>query len=836
LTPERWQRVQELFLAAADLPPVERAALLQRECGGDPELHAEVARMLAADGEPEPLLDAPPLAAVPGADLAGRGIGPYRIVRELGRGGMGAVYLAERDDVGKRVALKLVRGVLAAPDNIKRFLLERRVLARLEHPSIARLLDAGITDDGLPYFAMEHVEGEPIDHFCDERRLPLRARLELVTTVCDAVAYAHRNLIVHRDLKPANILVTEAGEPKLLDFGIAKLLGDDDDAAGLTGTGAQLMTPEYAAPEQLRGEPVTTATDVYALGLVLYQLLCGRHPYRIQGATWGELERQVLEHEPPRPSTLMRQAASDVGGAADLAPEAVGRARGVNPQKLRRQLAGDLDTLVLKALAKDPARRYASVQQLADDLRRYLAGHPLAARPDHWLYRTRKFVRRHRLAVAAASLSGLVLLGASTAIAVQSRSVARERDTAEQVSGFLVELFSVSDPRVSRGEALSARQVLDQGAARIDRELAEQPEIRARLLNAVGLAYRGLGLYDAALAPLDSALAIRRRLYQGDHRDVAESLRHLGWVERERGEFSDAEAHYREALAMRRRLFGRFHSDVVQSTNDVGLVLRSRGEFREAEQVYREALAIGSRVFSRPHIEQSFTNNGLGVSVLYQDRPAEAEPHLREALRLLRETAGPGHPNEAINLGNLGRALTLQGKFEDAEMPAREAVAMARRLLGEDHPQYAAELTGLALLLRRTGRLPEAEATYREILDIQRRTLSAGHRRFMVPLASLTAILLDSGRAAEAEPFLRELLAVRRLHLKPGDPQIADAQSALGESLAALGRFGEAEPLLREGYDALREAAGEEHGDTQKARQRLVTFHEASGRPAKRAY
>lgn len=435
MTPERWQQVKALFEQALERPPDERAAFLDQACHGDEALRREVRSLLSSHDDAPGFLDQPLSLDAPsgddGAAHTGQRIGAYRLVREIGHGGMGAVYLAERADgqFHQQVAVKFVRHGVDSATLRRRFRAERQILARLDHPHIARLIDGGVSENGLPYLAMEYVEGTRIDHYCDAHHLSTNKRLRLFLAVCKAVHYAHQNLIVHRDLKPSNILVTEGGTVKLLDFGIAKLLDDNAAATPLDEaprTGMRVMTPEYASPEQIRGEPVTTAFDVYALGIILYELLAGQRPYRLSGLSPGEMERIVCEKAPARPSTAVtREAQTDAMRAAT--PEEISRMRSTQPDKLRRRLAGDLDTLVMMALHKDPSRRYRSVGQLSEDLRRHLDGLPVTARPDSFAYRISKFIRRHWMGVAAAVFIFVSLLGGTATTAWQACVAEQQR-------------------------------------------------------------------------------------------------------------------------------------------------------------------------------------------------------------------------------------------------------------------------------------------------------------------------------------------------------------------------------------------------------------------------
>ncbi|MGI9182014.1 MAG: protein kinase domain-containing protein [Longimicrobiaceae bacterium] len=820
-----------LFDAALELPAAERAAFLTDTCGEDAELRAEVERYLRTDAAPPALFDAAPseLVAVPADEpaLEGRTLGRYTLLRELGRGGMGTVYLAERADVGKRVALKRVRGGLAAPENVERFLREQRVLARLEHPNITSLVDVGVTAEGAPFLAMELAEGEPIDRYCDARRLSLDARLALFAQVCAAVQHAHQSLVIHRDLKPSNILVDGDGRAKLLDFGIAKLLDDaEGEAPGLTGTGMRLMTPEYAAPEQLRGEPVTTATDVYGLGVVLYELLTGHRPYAASSRSWGDIERQVLDAVPARPSSAVfrpEEIGRPDGALLRITPEEVSAARGTTPAGLRRALRGDLDTLVLKAIEKEPGRRYASAQQLLDDLERYRRGLPIGARPATLGYRARKFVRRHRAGVAASATFLLLLGGVGISLQQERDAAARallEAENAQQAAEFLGKLFGTSDPRQARGRLISTPALLEWGERQVG-VLDRQPQVQAQVLSRIGEAYIGLGFYPRAAPLLERALEQRRALHPGDHPDVAASLWWLSTMRIVEADFGEAESLFRESLAMRRRLFGNEDPQVVEGLSGLGFAMLNRGGIRPAEQVYREALAIERQLPGGQPRMIPGPLNGVAFSLIEQGRYAEAESHAREALARAGAEQGEDHPFYMIALAHLARALHGKGEMAEAEALFRQAVEKTHSVQGAEHPRLALYLGWYASLLVEMGDPAGAEALARRALDIQRTALPPGHYWTVPTLTTLGRILTDTGRAREAEPLLREAVAIAERWLPSYNHDLARARSELGACLAASGRTGEAEPLLAAGYTALRDALGEEHPATRQARERL---------------
>ena len=835
MTPERWRQVQDLFHAAADLPAESRASFLDSAVNGDADLRAAVERMLAADAGTSDLLDAFPAAlADDDSDVdtfhpEGTRIGVYRIVRMLGRGGMGAVYLAERDDVGKQVALKLVRGGLADPEHRQRLLIERRVLARLDHPNIAQLLDAGFADDGTPYFAMELVQGDPIDRFADADTLTIPARLDLFAQVCRAVDYAHQHLVVHRDLKPSNILVDAGGHAKLLDFGIAKVLDEGDAIVGrTTGTGARLLTPEYAAPEQLRGGAVTTATDVYTLGVLLYELLTGTRPYRPATASPADWMHAVIETVPDRPSSRVLRGDDRVeAGAVRATPEAIGSARGTTPRALGTMLRGDLDTIVLKALEKDPQRRYHSVRELADDIERYRKGRPIAARPATWSYRTATFVRRHRVAVVAAGIVIALGLGLTVAVARERAARARaseEAATAEQVTGLLADLIGTGNPRFTFGRFLDSRGLLTWGEKRAE-SLSGRPLMQAQVLTTIGETYASLGQRALAQPIFERALALRRAAQPGDSLETAQLLWWVAVMKVDTGEFDQAERLFSESRDMRSRLRGPSDPLVAESIASLALPMSERGDLVGAERLQREALAMVPGGFTSPRHIVFNLHIALAHVLVMADRFDEAEREAREGLRLTRDLAGDEHPWTILAEIHVGRALQGLHRLAEAEVMFRDAVEKTARVQGQDHPRLAVNLGWYAGLLREKGDLGNAEALARRALAIQQRALEPQHYSMIYTRVLLAGILMDSGRAAEAEPLLREAVATGERRVPASQPNYAEARSVLGACLAMLGKTAEAEPWLASGYDALRTTLGDGHSMTREARARASSSH-----------
>lgn len=861
---ERWERVERLFRDALELAPGERVGWLREVTAGDDEIRVEVESLLAADAEVgdrfERLVEeGVRLAARTTAVGVGSRVAGYRLERELGQGGSSTVYLGVAEgSAGERAAVKILRSEGCNPLVRRRFTREGRILGRLEHPGIARLLDAGTLADGRPFVVVEYVEGESLIDFCRRHRLPLEKRLRLFREVCEAVQYAHRNLVIHQDLKPANILVTAEGRPKLLDFGIARLQEPEAAEAGdLTVTADRRLTPSYASPEQLRGEPPSTATDLFSLGVILYELLTDRHPFRGEGQSAAELERAILEQAPKAPSAVVRGGGSDSG------------------RRRARRLAGDLDRVVARAVAKERDQRYGTVERLSEDLRRFLEGRPVTARRATFAYRAAKFFARHRIAVAAA-LAGLVLLAVFVTVSVlQHRRTARawaeaeqERRKAEQALAFLVDTFEVAGPDRARGETVTAREILDHGADRIQRELEGQPEVQATLLRALGRVYSQLGLYDRARPLLEKALGQQRRHPGADPVAIAGTLQILGDVLQKMGDYDAAEGSYRRALELRRRHLGERHAGVAESLNQLGDVLHDSGDYAAAEPLYREALALRRELFGARHPAVAESLNNLALLFHERGEYRRAEPLYREALTLRRELLGPDHPDLAASRANLAALLHALGEIEEAETLFRAAVALNERLHGPDSPELAPSLQNLALLLKDQGRLKEAEELLHRVLaierrqfgevhpnratnlyhlglvkreggdlpaaaeyfrraaDLYRRSLAADHPWVSFPLLALGELLLEQGRAVEAEPLLRESLRLRRAAHGDDSPLTALAQSALGDCLAARAPADaeppdEVERLLRESLHFLESAYGPDHRRTRWARQRV---------------
>jgi len=863
MTPERWQQIEDICHEALERPIDERTAYVNQACAGDEELKREVASLLAAAERDPAFLETPAARVAPLVPSEGIGgtsredaprdpanppderIGPYRIIRSIGRGGMGQVWLAARDDEAftRYVALKVIRRGLDTDDVLGRFRAERQILASFGHENIARLFDGGATEDGRPYFVMEYVEGRPITEYCDRHCLSVEDRLHLFGRVCRAVHHAHRNLVVHRDLKPSNILVTSDGVPKLLDFGIAKILdpGSADVSVPVTRTDQRLLTPEYASPEQVRGDVITTASDVYALGVLLYELLTGRRPYRIPGRVRREIERVICEEQPTRPSDAVTQmdeiTAGDTGKMRTITPDEVSAARATRIDQLRRRLSGDLDTIVMMTMRKEPGRRYGSAEQLAEDVRRHLDGLPVIARSDTMSYRASKFVRRHRWGVLWAGLFAALLL-ASTMFALWQANTIRqqvaateaERDHAEEVSSFLMGVFEASDPAEARGDTLTALELLERGTTRIRQDLGDQPERQADMMGVMSDVYLSMGRHDAAERLAKDALDIQREIAGDDPDRLSEALARLGNVQIARGAFEDADSLLRRALDLRMAAHGPDHADVAATRSALATLAFNQGEFGEAERLYREAIRTRRDILEPDDADLARTLSSLGVLLRETGETGEAESLYREALRIQRRAFGPDHPEVVRTLNNLAVVLRDHADLAGAEQTMRDVLDIRRRILGPDHPDVGTSINNLAVVLREQGKLEEAEPMYREALELHERIYGQDHPNVAVSLNNLGRVLQQKGEDDTAEPYYRRALEMRRRLLGDEHPSVAVSLNNLASLQRDRGRLDEARGQFEEALGILRAALGDEHVAVAIALNNLARTHYLAGR------
>ena len=799
--------------------------------------------------------------------MMGDRIGPYRVLRTLGAGGMGEVYLAERADAQfeQQVAIKVVHGGTLAVSMHSRLKLERQILAQLDHPNIAHLLDGGALPDGSAYIVMEYIDGVAIDVFCDSNRLDVTARLKLFQMVCGAVHYAHQNLIVHRDLKPSNILVTSAGIPKLLDFGIAKLL-DDRQAArhtlAVTQADIRIMTPDHASPEQVRGHAITTSSDVYVLGVLLYKLLCGSSPFFISSMRLSEIERAICERDPVPPSQMV--------GADDL-PESksIAETRRTSAKRLRRALDGDLNNIVLMAMRKEPERRYGSAEQLASDIQRFLEGKPVIARRDTVPYRTSKFVKRHWLPVSAAAAATFMIVAFSVTTYEQSLRIAAERDRvaqqrelaeherarAEEVSSFLVNLFKLSDPGENRGNQVTARELLDSGSKRLQSGLQDQPATKAALLSTVGTVYDSLGQYQDALPLLGESLQLQTSTHDISHIDTllelgraymgagnlvaaeapmlqalhlaqsdtgavsvetGRALWTLGMLRYQQGKNSEAKDLYVRSLGILNSSKAP-QTDISPVLNDLATVYISEHQWAQAKQAYEQALEIDRRALGDDHPRVAFRLQNLAIVAQNMGDLRQAEALYLEAIKRQEHTYGDRHPETVIAKGNYGMLLQREGRLTEAEPLLRDAVATRVSLYGPDNYNVGYARVSLAILLHDKGDFVNSESEFRQALAIYDNSLPANHQYRASLLMHFARLLVDRNKSSEALAKSEESIKIWTATSPATNPQTALAHAIHAYALEHLGKLPQAAAELDAAVPVLVKARGPDDAAVRRA-------------------
>jgi len=862
----RWNQIQAAFHGAAELTADRRADFLRECCGDDRELLASVSAMLEEDERAGSLLDrdvaylAEQVLGRTNSSLPPDRFGPYRLREVLGEGGMGVVYLAGRDDLGSVAAIKILRDAWLSPERRERFASEQRTLAQLNHPSIARLYDADTLGDGTPWFAMEYVEGSSLTSYCDEHALSIPERLRLFRSVCDAVQHAHQHLVVHRDLKPSNIMVTPEGAIKLLDFGIAKQLEHLGRTADQTRTGLRLMTPAYAAPEQITGSRVGVHTDVYALGVVLYELLTGRLPFELAGLTPGQVETAIVVQEPERPSTKARQS--------DTAPAA------------SKTSWADLDVLCLTAMHKDPARRYKTVEALVRDIEHFLAGEPLEARPDAMGYRVGKFVRRNRVPVAAAGFTLAVVVGLIafyTARVTRARNEAiTEASRAQRIQRFTMNLFEGGDKEVGPADSMRVVTLLDRGLLEA-RTLGAEPAIQAELYETLGRIYQKLGALTRADTLLNAALDQRKKLFKAGSAEVTGSLNALGMLRADQARFEEAEQLVREALDGSRSSLPANHPVLAQATFGLGRVLQERGRYDSAIAVSAEAVRLYSASGAKPtpelaaslsqladdhfyagHYDASDSVNllvlpmyrelygqrhplvagiviNLGAAQYQRGKYAEAERLDREGLAIIEGFYGGEHHETAYALTMLARALIFQDKFTEGVPALQRALAIRERVFGPWHPAVASTVNELGNTAFKQGKLDEAERHFSRMVEIYRKVYGEKHYLFGIATSNLAGVYSERKDYPRAERMFRQAIALYTEAQGPEHLNTGIARIKLGRTLLREGRFAEAAQESLAGYDIVSKQSVPGVSWLKNARKDLAAAYDSLKQPDKAA-
>ncbi len=835
MDPSRLDELEELYEEALARPAQQRADFVREACS-DEELCAELLSLLEVAPEASEYFDAlterlavsvsHELEAAAGTPLQ---IGPYRIERQIGSGGMGHVYLGRLSPDSPPVAIKVLRPEILEEEVVRRFGVERSFLAGIDHPNIARLLDAGTGDGGTheqgtagrrPYFVMEYVDGLPIDRYCEVNRLGLAQRLRLFCELCAAVHFAHQNLVVHRDIKPGNVLVTAEGDLKLLDFGIAKFL----DPSGMrwrgdeTSAEVRLFTPDFASPEQVLGEPITTATDVFSLGAVLYLLLTGKRVHRFDSSSYPDMIRAITEDTPERPSTAVTRAV-----AAGEALPVVGGSWG-------RRLKGDLDAIVLKALRHEPEHRYASAVDLSEDIGRHLDGEPVSAHRGGLRYRSGKFVRRHRwpLAVVAAFVLSLVVFSWVTLQARQRAEL--EASRAQAINRFLTDdLLEAADPRRLLGSDVTMKEVLDAASERIEGRFEEDPLIESDIRRSLGATYHQLGDYDSAEPQLRRALELREQELGRLAEPTIAALSNLANLLSDRAEYDEALALQEEAVERARDGLPRDHSYRLSITNNLASLYSERGRIEEAEPLYREVLEERTRALGADDIGTIVTAVNLARLWGRTGREAESEDLLVDSLERSRRSLGEEHPH-SFRIGTyLASLYNRQGRYEESEALHRRNLEGQLRSLGERHPDVLRTRNNLGAVLVRHGRHEEAYVHFQEVLAIRRETLGEEHPSTLMSMHNLAGGELERGNLAEAVALSREALGAAEKVFPEGHFNRVLFGSRLGVGLVALGELKAAEPLLVETYEPLADRLGPDHPGVSSVAGALVELYRARG-------
>ncbi|MBZ5663113.1 MAG: serine/threonine-protein kinase [Acidobacteriia bacterium] len=868
----RWHKIQSLFHDAADLPEAQQRTFLDTACGNDRELVVEVLAMLHQDASGRSVLDRnisdiahETLTKSVPESLILKEFGPYRILKLLGEGGMGVVYLAERDDLGTQVAVKILRDAWISPARRERFASEQRTLAQLNHPLIARLYDADTLDDGTPWFVMEYVDGVPLTQYCREHNCSVEQRLQLFRSVSEAVQHAHANAVIHRDLKPSNILVKSDGSVRLLDFGIAKQLESLDLQVDQTMTGLRLMTPAYASPEQIRGDRVGISTDVYSLGVILYELLTGQLPFDLSGLTPAEAATIITDHEPGKPSAAVNPTAGS---------EATSHAISVS-----KTAWADLDVLCLNAMHKDPQRRYRSAEALIRDVDHYLQGEPLEARPDAWQYRIGKFVRRNRNAVATMTVIFAVIVGLVTFFTLR---LAKARDTAlaeaartQRIQQFMANLFQGGDAAAGPSDSLRVITIVDRGVQEA-KALDKDPKVQAELYQNLGGIYQKLGKFEQADSLLRSALDQRKSLFGADSQEVAESLTALGLLRSDQAHLEEAEQLVRQGLEMAKRHLPPNHPAIAKATLAFGKVLAERGSYDQAIHALNEAVRLQSAPgvapadlatslstladahYSAGHYDvcQSLYSRVLAMHrQIYGERHplvaddlasmaavqldlgyySEAERLDRQALDIIQSYYGDNHPKTANRLTALAQPLTYQKKYDEAVSALEQALAIDQRVYGPAHPSVAETLNELGNVASMREHLDEAEERFERAADIYRAVYGDHHYLVAIALSNVASISYDKKDYTRAEQLFRDVVRRYKETLPADNVNTGIAYIKLGRTLLHQNRYQDAEASTMAGYEILSKQSSPSTSFIRAARKDLAAEYEALNQPQQAA-
>lgn len=837
---DRLNKIRELFDKASNLNAVEREVFLNQECANELELKKEILSLLDSLENTKDFLEEALTIVEQNKNnftdpYINKQIGNYLIDGEAGVGGMGIVYTGRRNDkeFEQKVAIKILKHGITSEYLLKRFQIERQTLANLQHQNIARLLDGGRTIDGLPYLVMEFIDGIPITDFCHQKKLSLEEKLKLFREVCTAVQYAHQNLIVHRDLKPGNILVTKDGIPKLLDFGIAKLIDEElvDNNEDLTRTGVWHLTPEYASPEQIKGEKITTASDIYSLGVLLYQILTGYQPYKISNNSPAAISKIITEEIIQKPSEKVKDKSREHAESNLFLND-----------KISNQLKGDLDNIVLKAMHKDPARRYVSVEQFSEDIRRHLSGLPVIAQKDTAGYRLSKFIQRHKVGFISSVGFIVFLIINLIAIIWQANIAANERDKAkleaqkvETVNKFLLDMLSSVDP-TEIGRDVKVYDVLRKSALGVEKGFKDQPGIEASIQKTIGKTLTSLGEYDEAKPHLLRSLLLNERVYGKQSNQASESNYELALYYHWIGELKTADSLYKKSLQIFKRNSDVSKRSLASTLNDYGILKSDFAEFDESKKMYEESLNILLENYGEKDRDVASLYNNLAIVMQAQKDLDGAEKYFHKALELNIELFGENRPEVSSNYNNLAYIYIDKGDFTRAEEYFIKSLELKKKYYGADHSYVGFAFLNLGGLEFRIGKINESEKYILDAIKNLKKSVNEDHIWLGLAYYWYGKILIEKSKYSEAETYLRKSLTINKKNYPKDHPNIISSSAELGVVSFHLGKFAEAEKLLVYGYNGVKSLKGEKDHNTIRFLDYLVQLYQTTKSPTKLAY
>ncbi len=819
-----WKKIKSIFESSIELPHNQRQDFIEKECSGNESIKQEVEALLFAFENSGNFLEDP------GIDLSflenseeddsfiGKQFGVYKVERKIGTGGMAYVYLVSRVDneFEQSAALKIIKRGMDTDEIIRRFKHERQTLANLDHPNIAKIIDGGTTEEGLPFFLMQYIDGIPITDYCDQNKLSVDQRLELFGKVCSAVNYAHQNLIVHRDLKPSNILITSDGIPKLLDFGIAKLLSEEQNAntMALTKEGSKFMTVEYASPEQVKGGKITTASDVYSLGVLLYELLTGHLPYSFKNKFPHEVEKVITSVYPEKPSTIITKSNKTIteeGETNEISPEEISILRSSNVDRLKKRLSGDIDNIILMALNKEPERRYNSVQLLAGDIKHYIEGRPVSAHSDSLWYRSRKFVSRHKIGVTAIVIIVFLLITGVAAVVWQANIASMQRDKAtlevaksNQVNKFLNEILSSVDPS-KEGKDVKVVEVLDKASKKINTELKNQPEIESEIRTTLGITFQNLGLYDQGIIQLGRALQLKDSVLGINNIETAMSFKNLALVYHYKGNLDTAKYLYEKSIEILRKLVKPPNSKIAEALNDYGTLQMDLSKYKDAKKSFEESLVNYINVYGKEHKDVASTYNNLALDFHYLNELDSAEKYYKTAYELNKKIFGDSSLSITYNINNLAFVAQDKGNYIAAESLFSKAYNLRKKVLGDNHPEVTVNKYNLGCSLFFLGKYKQSEALITEAIKSWEKKLDKNHYYFGDAYAFLGKVENADGKYDSAYQNLTHSLQIRRKLFNEKNSLLIFTECELGKSLIGLKKYSEAENILIENFAKIKD-------------------------------